>query len=72
MLLAFKFNMGLSGLWIGLTVGLLFVSVAVTTIILRLDWMREAQRAQDMLSRHSSYDQLGDYTALPDEVVSQE
>jgi hypothetical protein len=38
--------MGLVGLWIGLTIGLAFCSTFQLTIIFRLDWNAESNRAQ--------------------------
>ena len=36
--LAFIFGMGVEGLWLGMTVGLIFVSIANTIILFRSDW----------------------------------
>ena len=47
--LAFYYKMGLLGLWTGLTGGLFVVSAVATTIILRLNWEKEAQKAQELL-----------------------
>lgn len=42
--LAFKLNMNLIGLWIGLTVALLFTSVIGGLIILWADWDHEVKK----------------------------
>ncbi|KAG9077460.1 hypothetical protein FS749_010646 [Ceratobasidium sp. UAMH 11750] len=48
--LAFVHHLGLNGLWIGLATALLFVAVALYSVILRLDWdvqVREAKERVD-------------------------
>jgi hypothetical protein len=46
--------MGLVGLWIGLTIGLAFCSTCQLTIIFRLDWIAESNRAQALLQIENS------------------
>ncbi|KAI8915743.1 mate-domain-containing protein [Gorgonomyces haynaldii] len=58
--LAFQSKMGLLGLWIGITIGLFFVSMSISIMIIRMDWREESRRALDLLNRHSSVDNLGD------------
>ncbi|KAJ3026372.1 hypothetical protein HK097_006466, partial [Rhizophlyctis rosea] len=45
-----RYQMGLVGLWVGLTVGLISVSLVEVWIILRLDWGREAERAVERVN----------------------
>lgn len=47
--LAFKQDMKLSGLWIGLTVALVFTSVIGGMIVLRADWNYEVKKVMDRL-----------------------
>ncbi|KAI8814609.1 mate-domain-containing protein [Cladochytrium replicatum] len=46
---AFPLKLGLLGLWIGLTAGLILVSFIQVFIIARLDWKREALRALELV-----------------------
>jgi hypothetical protein len=45
--LTFSYHLGLTGLWIGLSAVSLFVSVAVWTAMLRLDWVVEVREAKE-------------------------
>lgn len=45
-LLCFKFELGLIGLWSGLTVGLLFSVITIATIVSRMDWHAQAVKAR--------------------------
>ncbi|TPX55066.1 hypothetical protein PhCBS80983_g05634 [Powellomyces hirtus] len=47
---AFKFGMGLTGLWLGLTVGLISVSTITLVIIWNMSWGKEAERARDRIA----------------------
>jgi MATE family multidrug resistance protein len=47
--LAFRQNMGLHGLWYGLTVSLIYSSTAGVTIALRADWNKESEKVQERL-----------------------
>ena len=49
--LAFKVNLGVHGLWIGLTVSLVYCSVAGVWLCIRTDWNREVQKVMDRLQR---------------------
>lgn len=44
MFLAFRHNMGLQGLWLGLTFSLVYSALIGTWICLRTDWAREAAK----------------------------
>jgi len=48
--LAFKENMGLHGLWLGLTVSLIYCAVVGTILCLRADWDRQVQKALGRLA----------------------
>jgi MATE family multidrug resistance protein len=55
MLFAFYFNLELLGLWIGLTVGIVFVSGVDTIYALRfIDWGEEVKRANDLVNHADS------------------
>ncbi|KAI9197449.1 mate-domain-containing protein [Polychytrium aggregatum] len=56
LLLAFRYNLELVGLWIGLTVGLFVVSIIQILIISRTDWEEEARRARERV-RSREYDE---------------
>ncbi|THV07085.1 MATE efflux family protein [Dendrothele bispora CBS 962.96] len=47
--LAFKWGMGLTGLWIGLTVSLVYCAVAGTGVCVRTDWEREVGKVRERL-----------------------
>jgi MATE family multidrug resistance protein len=47
--MAFQRNMGLHGLWYGLTLALVFGSVGGVWIALKTDWSREVQKVQRRL-----------------------
>ncbi len=38
---------GIYGVWTGLILGLIFVCTAATILVLRIDWEKESQAAQD-------------------------
>ena len=46
MFLTFYLNYGLFGIWVGLTIGLCFVSTVQVIILLRMDWIEQAKLAQ--------------------------
>ena len=47
--LAFRQNMGLHGLWYGLTVSLIYCSVVGVMMALRADWNKESEKVQKRL-----------------------
>jgi MATE family multidrug resistance protein len=47
--LAFPKHMGLTGLWIGLTVSLVYVSTVGVIVCLRTDWQREVKKVEARL-----------------------
>ncbi|KAF9441560.1 MATE efflux family protein [Macrolepiota fuliginosa MF-IS2] len=49
MLLAFKLGLGLHGLWIGLTVSLVYCSVLGTWVALKADWQHEVEKVEKRL-----------------------
>lgn len=52
---AFHFKMGLVGLWMGLTGGLCFVSLASLAIVIRTNWHKEASRAAELCASNDPY-----------------
>lgn len=50
MLLAFKYDMGLHGLWYGLTVSLVYCAVVGTWLALRTDWQHQVDKVQKRLA----------------------
>ena len=46
------FKMGLFGIWVGLSVGLIFVSTAQLIVILTLDWHKMALQAKTRLFQY--------------------
>lgn len=50
LLLTFKFNMGLPGLWTGTAVALFFGAAVTVTIVLLTDWEHEVQKASERLA----------------------
>jgi len=57
---AFSLKLGLLGLWIGLATALILVSIVEVTIILRLDWQLQAQKARDRLAKEEEETLLSD------------
>jgi len=49
-LFGFKFGLGVEGLWLGMTIGLVFVSTVNTTIIFRCNWEELALETMKRLS----------------------
>lgn len=49
-LLGFKYGMGLHGIWIGLTVSLVYCAVLGTWIGLRTDWEHQVEKVQKRLA----------------------
>ena len=47
-LLAFYLGMGITGLWLGLFVTTSIQAVAISTMVLRLNWRRESERAANL------------------------
>jgi multidrug resistance protein, MATE family len=60
------FNMGLFGIWVGLTVGLIFVSTAQLVVILHVDWEKMAENAK---SRLFQYEQIVEEVVIEEEVA---
>lgn len=59
MLLAFKYGMGLHGLWTGLTISLVYCAVAGTWLALRADWQHQVDKVQKRLaSERESYSKV--------------
>ncbi len=50
MLLGFKYDMGLHGSWIGLTVSLVYCAVFGTVIGLRTDWQHQVEKVENRLA----------------------
>jgi MATE family multidrug resistance protein len=48
--LAFRRNMGLHGLWYGLTVSLIYGATVGVWLALKTDWNREVQKVQKRLA----------------------
>lgn len=59
LLCAFYFKMGLIGLWIGLTAGLMCCSVAQLTIVAMTDWKLQALKAQTLVNGPNQFDTNG-------------
>eukprot|EP00268_Persea_americana_P029778 TRINITY_DN28792_c0_g1_i2.p1 TRINITY_DN28792_c0_g1~~TRINITY_DN28792_c0_g1_i2.p1 ORF type:complete len:149 (+),score=11.13 TRINITY_DN28792_c0_g1_i2:483-929(+) len=49
-LLAFKFNMGLEGIWTGLIAGISLQTIILVVITWRTDWEKEVELARERLS----------------------
>lgn len=49
--MAFRRNMGLHGLWYGLTVSLIYGSAVGVWLALKTDWNKEVQKVQKRLQR---------------------
>ena len=54
--LAFKQGMRLWGLWIGLTIALVFTSVIGGLIVLRADWDHEVKKVMERLEGERNLD----------------
>jgi multidrug resistance protein, MATE family len=52
--LAFKQDMKLSGLWVGLTTALVLVSVIGGLIVLRADWDYEVKKVMERLENETN------------------
>lgn len=50
MLLAFKYGMGLHGIWIGLTISLVYCAVLGAWIGLRTDWQHQVDKVERRLA----------------------
>uniref|UniRef100_A0A0W0G3A4 MATE efflux family protein n=1 Tax=Moniliophthora roreri TaxID=221103 RepID=A0A0W0G3A4_MONRR len=53
--LAFNFNLGLHGLWIGLTISLIYCSAIGSMLCLRTDWDREAAKVAERIANEHCY-----------------
>ncbi|ESK88255.1 multidrug oligosaccharidyl-lipid polysaccharide flippase [Moniliophthora roreri MCA 2997] len=53
--LAFNFNLGLHGLWIGLTISLTYCSIFGSMLCLRTDWDREAAKVAERIANEHCY-----------------
>jgi len=47
--LAFSKGMGLAGLWVGLTISLVYTAAIGVTVCLRTDWEREVKKVEARL-----------------------
>ncbi|KAJ3573738.1 hypothetical protein NP233_g2237 [Leucocoprinus birnbaumii] len=50
LILAFKYKMGLFGIWTGLTIALVLCAIAGAWLSLRTDWEREVEKVQERLA----------------------
>jgi Na+-driven multidrug efflux pump len=57
-LLAFKMEWGISGLWGGCLVAATLQSVIIPVILLRLDWRKEACRAAQVVGSEVKVDEM--------------
>lgn len=64
--LCFRRELGLAGLWIGLSLALLYSAVCVNWIVARADWEHEVVKAQDRLGVHDATDDEGRRPLLAD------
>jgi len=65
--LAFRQNMGLHGLWYGLTVSLIYSSVVGVTMALRADWNQESEKVQKRLgAAKARYDEYVTHSGAGD------
>lgn len=55
--LAFRHNMGLHGLWYGLTLSLVYGSAVGVWIGLKTDWVREVQKVQKRLEADKTHEE---------------
>ncbi|KXN88103.1 hypothetical protein AN958_07562 [Leucoagaricus sp. SymC.cos] len=56
MLLAFKYNMGLHGLWMGLTISLVYCAVLGTWLALKTDWQHQVDKVEKRLAEERERD----------------
>lgn len=56
MLLAFKYNMGLHGLWTGLTVSLVYCAVLGAWLALTTDWQHQVDKVERRLAAEEEMD----------------
>lgn len=56
MLLAFKYGMGLLGIWVGLTTSLVYCAVLGTWLALRTDWDYQVEKVYKRLASESETD----------------
>jgi len=57
MLLAFKFDVKLPGIWIGLTISLLYCAVLGSWVALKADWQHEVVKVEKRLAEERERDQ---------------
>jgi len=57
MLLAFKYGMGLLGVWVGLTVSLVYCAVLGIWLALRADWDHQVEKVYKRLASESEADE---------------
>jgi len=77
--LTFRRELGLEGLWIGLSLALLYSAIGAVGLVARADWEREVAKAQERLGAHdpplpaaSSVDDEEQARALLEDVVEEE
>jgi len=51
--LAFKAEMEISGLWLGMNIGILFICIAIGILIFRLDWDRLIEEVRERTGKDS-------------------
>lgn len=56
MLLAFKYNMALHGIWYGLTISLIYCAVLGTWLGLKADWQHEVEKVEKRLAEERERD----------------
>ena len=65
LLLAFKYDLGVVGLWAGLATATTIQAAAISILVLRLDWRKEAQRAAEAMEKEAEALKLADSTEDP-------
>ena len=65
MWLTFKHDFGLYGLWIGLTLALIYGSVWVVVACVRTDWNEEVRKVQARLAVEQKYSIVSVNVAYP-------
>ena len=56
MLLGFKYGMDLPGIWVGLTVSLVYCAVLGTCLALRTNWDRQVEKVHERLAAEREVD----------------
>lgn len=58
--MAFAFNLGVVGLWLGMTVGLSFIAICGTVLVVRSDWAKLSEDAKSRVHSRRSWSNLLD------------